>query len=837
MKHILKIIFFIFLTSSVYSRAADGYIITATAPGGNGTISCESPVLAGSNSVCTINADTGFYLSSLTDSDVPVDGYLVGNTYTFRNVITDHPNIVATFSPGSHAIDLPQTGIKGCYDSSGANVPCSGSGQDAEFLQGVSAPNPRFIKHNDGTITDTLTGLMWLEDGTCLGLLKWINIFPRVQGFNNNPAASYLCRNYSASYDDWRIPNVNEFSSLINPDATNMYNWLSSLGFKDAGNCYWTSDYILQGVIYSAYSFCTNGGDFFIGGISTSRYTWAVRGRSSSPAEIWKTGKKTCNNSSGAEVNCQGTGQDGEYQAGAAWPAPRFVDLQDGSIKDNLTGLIWLKNTNCMETNYPTYGMSGGVLWDSALNFIKGINDRTYSACNANHSDWRLPNLMELQSLIDYSQTNPSLPNGHPFVNVETNKSYWTSTTKRYLIPSGDTAYAVGFNSGLIGGAYKSQYYGGLYVWPVRAGSGYYGLPHLTISPGTNDFGIVDPSTSSPVADITLLNDSNNKVFITTISMSGGNSDQFQISDASDCTGNTLGPNDSCIVRIYFAPITGGFKQSQLSVSSNISGGTQSTLTGTGRQYRLDITGTAGTSTGSITGGNSINCTVASDGNASGTCMELRDPGTVVSLTATQAPCTSVIWSGCSVSAGNSCSVGLNQNKTVSVAFNFSICNVTENSVGNGTVSCPANVSYNSATECTIQANTGYHIASVSGCSGTPVGPFLYDVLSFNYQTGTITTDCEVSAIFTINSLVRKLGPDTTYYPNITDAYIASSAGDTIDLRASTFIEDVNFSKNVSITIRGGYDTSFSSRAGNSAVKGLFTISLGTVNIDKISIE
>ena len=43
---------------------------------------------------------------------------------------------------------------------------------------------------------------------------------------------------------------------------------------------------------------------------------------------------------------------DGYYQKGMVWPAPRFTDNSDGTVTDNLTGLIWLKDANCMSTNY-----------------------------------------------------------------------------------------------------------------------------------------------------------------------------------------------------------------------------------------------------------------------------------------------------------------------------------------------------------------------------------------------------------------------------------------------------------------------------------------------------
>jgi hypothetical protein len=62
---------------------------------------------------------------------------------------------------------------------------------------------------------------------------------------------------------------------------------------------------------------------------------------------VRKTGQTGCWDSSGAVIACAGTGQDGELQKGAALPSPRFTDNGDGTVTDNLTGLIWLKNADC----------------------------------------------------------------------------------------------------------------------------------------------------------------------------------------------------------------------------------------------------------------------------------------------------------------------------------------------------------------------------------------------------------------------------------------------------------------------------------------------------------
>ncbi|MFZ1404917.1 MAG: DUF1566 domain-containing protein, partial [Anaerolineae bacterium] len=81
---------------------------------------------------------------------------------------------------------------------------------------------------------------------------------------------------------------------------------------------------------------------------------------------------------------------------------------------------------------------------------------------------WRLPNVREMQSLVDYERFSPALPSGYPFSNVQSN-IYWTSTT----ITAGPTlAWCVGLQVGFVYGIFaaactKTDAY---YVWPVRGG-------------------------------------------------------------------------------------------------------------------------------------------------------------------------------------------------------------------------------------------------------------------------------------------------------------------------------------------------------------------------------
>ena len=120
------------------------------------------------------------------------------------------------------------------------------------------------------------------------------------------------------------------------------------------------------------------------------------------------------------QMSSGGPGDDGALQKGVPWPEPRLTDNADGTVTDNLTRLIWLKNANCFV---------GGRDWYGAL---ISSNDLESGSCgltdNSSKGDWRLPNRNELLSLV-YTQTlGIKIPEGHPFLNV-LEGHYWTSST------------------------------------------------------------------------------------------------------------------------------------------------------------------------------------------------------------------------------------------------------------------------------------------------------------------------------------------------------------------------------------------------------------------------
>lgn len=148
-------------------------------------------------------------------------------------------------------------------------------------------------------------------------------------------------------------------------------------------------------------------------------------------------------------------GDDGSLRAGFAWPVPRFVN-PDGSapvsgpvVLDRLTGLEWLRNANCIASAYPLYdsNVGGKVSLANALNFVAKINSGRFAKCGATLTDWRLPNVNELETLTNASRlagTTWLVKQGFQRVLPR----YWSSTASAQK-PAG-MAWSVDLKSGKV---------------------------------------------------------------------------------------------------------------------------------------------------------------------------------------------------------------------------------------------------------------------------------------------------------------------------------------------------------------------------------------------------
>jgi len=178
-------------------------------------------------------------------------------------------------------------------------------------------------------------------------------------------------------------------------------------------------------------------------------------GKSGAPAPVAKTGQTTL----------YAAGDDGDLQKGAGMAAGRFVDNNNGTVTDKLTGLIWLKEGQCL--SFYSGDPTGANIrpWAEA---IEAANKLASGYCGLNDGskagDWRLPNVNELNSLQDRGRYYPSLPINCPLTASTTLSYYWSSTTYAGYV---NYAWVVHFYYGAVYGYNKSD---GNYVRCVRGG-------------------------------------------------------------------------------------------------------------------------------------------------------------------------------------------------------------------------------------------------------------------------------------------------------------------------------------------------------------------------------
>jgi len=152
----------------------------------------------------------------------------------------------------------------------------------------------------------------------------------------------------------------------------------------------------------------------------------------------------------GIDENCDGVDSE-----------ERFTDRGDGTVRDNTTGLIWLKDANCF----------GFINWYDAMAAAQALADGQCDLTDGSEAgDWRLPSKEELEGIgthppaMWYSGPPPvtwTMP-GFPFIDVQA-YFYWSSTTFPF---SDDDAWDVDMRNGSVIEDHKNMFR--FSVWPVR---------------------------------------------------------------------------------------------------------------------------------------------------------------------------------------------------------------------------------------------------------------------------------------------------------------------------------------------------------------------------------
>lgn len=317
-------------------------------------------------------------------------------------------------APATGKVQVPRTGQIRSWDEHGDLTALRGTDGDVRAGATYSGVQ-RFVDNADGTVTDTLTDLIWLKNANPYGEVAWEEALAR----SNDLASGMAGLSDGSRRGDWRLPNVNEMESILSLDSSfgPAIDKDSPFYNLEASN-YWTSSSVAMAPALGWFVALAVGPPVFDLKVNLMRM-WPVRGTRSRVAE---TGQTQCFDLWGRVVPCAGTGQDPARKFGVEWPRQRFTSHGNGAVTDELTGLVWLQDPSAI----------GRHPWQAAIDICNGLKAGGAHARglsdDSKEGDWRLPNLNELRSLVDYSQSAPALPAGHPFTGIESSL-YWSSTT------------------------------------------------------------------------------------------------------------------------------------------------------------------------------------------------------------------------------------------------------------------------------------------------------------------------------------------------------------------------------------------------------------------------
>lgn len=294
---------------------------------------------------------------------------------------------------GEKIASLPRTGQTVSY----------ASGDDASVQKGVTWPGSRFIDNANGTVSDQLTGLIWLKNAGCFSPSDWATALAVA-----NQLASGSCGlSDGSTAGQWRMPNANELESLVDVSRTNPA-VSSGHPFTNINlvKAYWTS------TTYTALTSNAmairlsdgrwiNGIDSGDGSFNNNKTTstndlWVVKSGTAGSVKILATGV-FFSGSGGGGGAFFGAKDDPSLQMGTPLTSPRFIDNGNGTLADTVTGLTWLKKANCISST-----------WASAL---ASINTLASGQCGlsdgSSAGQWRMPNRNEMLSLSDRAPTFP----------------------------------------------------------------------------------------------------------------------------------------------------------------------------------------------------------------------------------------------------------------------------------------------------------------------------------------------------------------------------------------------------------------------------------------------
>jgi hypothetical protein len=335
------------------------------------------------------------------------------------------------------------------------------------------------------------------------------------------------------------------------------------------------------------------------------------------------------------------------------------------------------------------------------------------------------------------------------------------------------------------------------------------------------DFGSVNVGQSSSPQTLTVSNTGNSNLVIGTISSS--NNAEFVMSN-DNCSGQSVAPSGSCTLQVIFSPVANGSRASEMQIPSNDPDAAifAIALNGAGVQYT--VTPLAG-----------------EHGSISPNTPQTVNYGSTILFTVTpDAGYRINSVSGCSGSlVGSTYTTSeITANCTVTASFVILDYTLTANSTGTGAgsiASSPpgisysypaantgsANFNYGTSVILTANASTGSTVAWSGGCNSTS-------------GNGTPSATCTVSVTqaktvtATFARIYCRIVRTSKTYSTLQAAYAEAAENDEIQCMSDQLSGYLSVSRNISLTIGGGYNIDFTRTSGSTTTfKGMIQTQIG----------
>jgi len=335
----------------------------------------------------------------------------------FFLLLTSCPGSAGTIGFGTGEYKpLPDTGQKTCYDDSGNTISCTATGQDGEY-EGTQKCFSKITDYNgtgQNVTIDNNTKLMWMSKAADV---NHDNVIDSNDVLDWQLAKNY-CNNLTyAGFSDWRLPAIFELKTIVDFGENGTF---VDPAYFSLEHAYWSKTTAL----------------------AWSGARWGI--------DLENGRNFHDDNSTPVSVLC--------VRGGIKPFTHSFSDNEDGTITDKGTNLMWMKETADV-SNDDNIDVNDTLTWQAALDYCENLT-------LANHNDWRLPNYLELSSLVKYDSSDPAISGNFTAVS----SGYWTSTTYTKFP---DKAQVIDFSSGEDKSAPKSN---SNYIRCVRdtIGSDYY---------------------------------------------------------------------------------------------------------------------------------------------------------------------------------------------------------------------------------------------------------------------------------------------------------------------------------------------------------------------------